>query len=65
MNQVIKTDYQSNFQELLPEEASAIAGGMINLRGDGPPRHPPIEPGHGAGYFLPEMEMDTGIIYLP
>jgi hypothetical protein len=47
-------------------EVAQVAGGMINQRTERPIK-PPIEPGHtggGVGYFLPEMEMDTGIIFL-
>ena len=67
MNEITNTDSQSNFQEILLDEVDAVAGGRMNQYGDLPrPPRPPIEPGHGAGgYFLPEMEMDTGIIYLP
>ena len=67
MNEITKTESHSTFQVLLLEEVSAVAGGRINLYGDLPrPPRPPIEPGHGAGgYCLPEMEMDTGKIFLP
>lgn len=60
-------EIKSCMQQLSWEETACVAGGMINLHSERP-RKPPIEPGHpggGAGYFLPEMEMDTGIIYLP
>ena len=60
-------EINSCMQQLSREEAASVAGGMINQHTERP-RKPPIEPGHpgsGAGYFLPEMEMDTGIIYLP
>jgi hypothetical protein len=35
-------------EELDPQAASRVAGGMINLYEDGPRPHPPIEPGHGG-----------------
>ena len=56
----------SDLQTVSPEEATAVAGGKMNQYGDIPrPIHQPIDSGHGAGgYSLPEMEMDTGIIYL-
>ncbi len=54
-----------NFQILNREEAEAISGGKINHRDESPPPIP-RDPGHGAStYYLPEIEMDTGPIYLP
>lgn len=53
-----------SIQEISDQDLVLVAGGRINLRQDGPaPR--PQQPGGGAGYFLPEMEMDTGPIFLP
>lgn len=54
-----------SIRDISDEDLAHVAGGMINLRQDGPMPRPQEPAGHGAGYFLPEMEMDTGPIYLP
>lgn len=64
MYQAIRNPLYS-IQEISGEALAQVAGGMINLRQDGPMPRPHEPAGHGAGYFLPEMEMDTGPIYLP
>lgn len=64
MTEKIATD--ADIHLLHANEVAQVAGGMINQRTDRPIK-PPIEPGHtggGVGYFLPEMEMDAGIIFL-
>jgi hypothetical protein len=50
-----------------PEELGAVAGAMMNPYPDGqrPMKPAQLESGHGLGYFLPEMEFDVGIRYLP
>ena len=46
--------------ELRREAMEHVRGGRINLRKFGPtPTHSSSD-GSGAGYFLPELEMDTG-----
>ena len=55
----------SHIWDISSEELTLVAGGRINLRADGPMPRPQPPAGGAAGYFLPEMEMDTGPIYLP
>ena len=64
MHRVTHTE-MDRIREVSAQELQHIAGGRINLRQDGPAPRPQEPSGHGIGYFLPEMEMDTGPIFLP
>ena len=59
----------ATFDSMTLDEMEAVSGGRMNSYPDGirplRPQRPDSYNSSGAGYFLPEMEMDTGIVYLP
>jgi hypothetical protein len=56
----------SSTEELGHEAMEDVRGGRINLRQFGPTPKQPVDDGLAGGYFLPEMEIDTGgPVFLP
>jgi hypothetical protein len=59
------SNHLGSIRGISDEELVHVAGGMIKLPRERPMPLPQEPAGPGVGYFLPEMEMDTGLIFLP